>query len=65
MKKIVCGMILGGVLSIGIQGFAYSPSSNEIEALNQIGKTMDKIYSKMKSIDERLENVERGIKWIR
>lgn len=65
MKKIVCGIVIGMVVSTGIQASAISKrwswQSHEVNAINEIGKilheiclTQQKMYSKLKSIDQRL-----------
>lgn len=65
MKKLICGF-LSGVLFMGsVQIYAekndrwnqpYQSSINDIgRALDDMNNKLDKIYSKMKSIDERLE----------
>ena len=65
MKSVVLGFVVGALVSIGIQSSAQSSTWNyrptELQAINQLGKvlvrledTQNKIYSKLKSIDERL-----------
>lgn len=65
MKKVVCGFIIGAVVATGIQVSAHNITwyfrNNETFALNDIGEiliqmltTQEKMYSKLKSIDERL-----------
>ena len=73
MKKAVCGVIIGAVISTGVQvsalGKRWYYISNETPLLNEIGeivfelaKTQKDILSKLKSIDARLkiEN-EKGV----
>lgn len=65
MKKIVCGIVIGMVVSTGIQASAISKHWNwqghEVNAINKMGEilhemclTQQKMYSKLKSIDQRL-----------
>ena len=63
MKKFVCGMICGTLISIGVQSYANGKWNNPQQSnVRIIGETiyesnliLNKMYSKMKSIDERLE----------
>lgn len=63
MKKFICGLICGMIFSIGTQSYARGKWNNPWQDnISIIGKTidetnlkLDKIYSKLKSIDERLE----------
>lgn len=65
MKRIVLGFVVGVLVSVGIQSSAQSSKwkykNTELLAINQLGEvlvrledTQNKIYSKLKSIDERL-----------
>lgn len=65
MKKIVCGIVIVMVVSTGIQASAISKQwrweASEVNAINKIGEllyemylTQQKMYSKLKSIDQRL-----------
>lgn len=58
MKKFVSGLIIGGIITIGSQSFAWTNASSHMIGINQIGVILDKSYSKMKSIDERLNTME-------
>ena len=65
MKSVVLGFVVGVLVSVGIQSSAQSSKwyyrPHELQAINQLGEvlvrledTQNKIYSKLKSIDERL-----------
>ena len=65
MKRVVLGFVVGVLVSISIQSSAQSSKwyyrPTELQAINQLGEvlvrledTQNKIYSKLKSIDERL-----------
>ncbi len=66
MKKVVCGIIIGTVVSTGIQvsaiGKRWSYQSYDVNALNELGEvlfevmnTQKSILSKLRSIDKRLQ----------
>lgn len=65
MKRVVLGFVVGVLVSINIQSSAqsskWSYKTTELLAINQLGEvlvrledTQNKIYSKLKSVDERL-----------
>lgn len=63
MKKFICGLLCGIIFSIGVQSYANgkwnNPWQDNIsiigETIDETNLKLDKIYSKLKSIDERLK----------
>lgn len=65
MKKFISGAVLGVIISVGIQVYAFDSTSYIPGALKQIGEILEKTYSKQKSIDERLQQIQNDVEKIK